>query len=166
LENEAYAFASDYMRLKVLYDHGGIYMDTDVEVLKDFEPFLDEQAFLGLEAPPVRLGSCVLGAKKKSTFIGNWLSFYDYAHFKDENGKLNLKPNTHTITEIAKLRYPYLHLDNKRIEYMPDVTVYPVDYFCPLNRKTQEMNVTQDTHAIHRFNNSWIHLREQAQKEN
>jgi len=159
LECGAYAFASDYMRLKTIYDNGGIYMDTDVEVTQNFDKFLDCPAFIGLETPPIRMASCVIGAKKKSTFVENWLSFYNDASFIGEDGALNLKPNTHTITEISHIRYPRLKL-NDTIERFSDLTVFPVEYFSPFNRKTQELNATENTHAIHRFAGSWLHFRE------
>ena len=120
-ENKKYAFVSDYVRLKVLYDHGGIYLDTDVEIKKDLSPFLENKLFLGFMYDSL-LGTAVIGAEKNNEVIKNLLDKY-------QNKKLEYVPNNNMFTKYFLDNYSNFRLNNKYQELQSDIKVYPKEYF-------------------------------------
>ncbi|MCD2502365.1 mannosyltransferase [Clostridium sp. NSJ-145] len=120
-DNKKYAFVSDYARLKVLYDHGGIYFDTDVEVKKDLEPFLENNLFLGFMYDSL-LGTAVIGACKNNTIIKELLDKYNTI-------KLEYIPNNNMFTEYFLKNYPSFKLNNEYQKVEEGVSIYPKEYF-------------------------------------
>ena len=126
-----YAFVSDYIRIAVLYKYGGIYMDTDVQVLKPLDRFL----------------SC-----GHQPFMEKLLHDYDDRSFLDANGKPNLTTNVTYITDACVAAG--LRLDNT-LQTVEGFTLYPSEYFCPKDWLTREVHLTENSHAIHHFDGSW-----------
>lgn len=151
-ENKKWAFITDYVRLYVLYHYGGIYMDTDVEVLKSLDIFLKNQAFSGFEDENY-IPTGIMGSVKKHIWIEKLLKFYEDKHFI-ENGKLDLTPNTQTITDITKKEF-HLILNNRKQFLKEGLVLYPKDYFCPKNHYNGKIYLTKNTYTIHHFNGSW-----------
>ena len=116
-KNKKYAFVSDYARLKVLYEHGGIYLDTDIEVKKDLSDFLNNNLFLGFMYDSL-LGTAVIGASKNNRIIGELLEKYDYKELKYE-------PNNNMFTEYFLNNYPNFRLNNEYQELNDNVKIYP-----------------------------------------
>lgn len=152
LEAKKYAFVSDYIRLAVLYEYGGIYLDTDVKVLKSFNSLLDNKAFVGFESREM-IATCVIGAEKKHKIIKELLNYYSTITFFTENNNLNLIPNTVLMTR--KLKSLGLRLNNT-FQILNDINIYPRDYFSAYNNLTKELNITKNTYSIHLFNGSWV----------
>jgi len=152
-ESRKWAFVSDYMRLHILYNHGGIYMDTDVEVIKPIDEFLHLQAFSGFESS-ITISTGIMAAQKGNVWIKELLKYYDKATFIKSNGKLNLTTNVITITKDTKKLYPKLKLNNTE-QHFEHVSFYPSEYFCPFNCDTRSLNLTPNTFAIHHFVASW-----------
>lgn len=147
-----YAFVSDYIRLYVLYNYGGIYMDTDVKVLKSFNELLKNKAFMGFESLN-RVATCVIGAEKESVVIKEMLDLYNNRNFINHKGEIDLTPNTVIIKPILK---KYNIKFNNILQEKNAVTIYPIEYFCPFNPLTEEMNLTNNSYAVHLFSASWI----------
>lgn len=151
-EAKKFAFVSDYIRIYVLYHFGGIYMDTDVEVVKSFDDeFLTCESFSGYETP-TSISTGIMGSVAGQALFEKLLSFYDSAVFKNEDGTLNIITNVAIITEIAKENgfVP----DNTRKSIL-GFTVFPQTYFCPLSHDTDETCFTEKTYTIHHFSGTW-----------
>lgn len=151
-ENKKYAFVSDYVRLYAVYNYGGIYFDTDLEVLKKLDCFLDYNAFTGFEGNDFSF-TAVFGARKKSKWIERLLNYYSDRHFVLENGKLDTTPNTEIVHCINIKDYKLI--PNNTYQELSDFVIFPNEYFSPKNWKTGEINLTKNTYTIHHFNASW-----------
>lgn len=144
-----FAFVSDVARLCALLTEGGIYLDTDVRVLKSFNPYLDNRSFIGMESP-YRVSTAVIGAEPNTDWISDFYKLYTSKHFIGIAGKLKLDPNTQLLTYFFSTRYPY---DEKML------TRYDIEYFCAKIFLTNEYKLTENTVAIHEFQKSWMQVR-------
>ena len=152
-DNKMWAFVSDYVRLMALYENGGIYLDTDVEVINSFDRILNNDAFAGFESR-YNLGSAIVGSKKNNKWIKNLLDIYNDKHFIKEDGKLDKTPNTKYFTDITVSDYG-LKLNNK-LQHLNNVTIYPRDYFYSENLYTRKTKMTDNSICIHHWNGSWV----------
>ena len=100
-QKRKYAFVSDYVRLYALNQMGGIYLDTDIEVIKCFDDILNNDFFIGFENEKY-IATCVIGAQKGNMLIKYFMSFYEYRKFINEDGSLNTHTNTKIITRMLK----------------------------------------------------------------
>lgn len=140
-----YAFVSDVCRLYALYREGGIYLDTDIEVLKSFDPYLTHKSFVGYEVDDL-VGTGVIGAEKEEEWIKMMYdSYMNPCGFISWDGSLYNTPNTIRLTNMLK---------NILKEKQP--VVYPVDYFCAKKWDTKELLVTNNTVCIHHYQSSWF----------
>ncbi|WP_078545765.1 glycosyltransferase family 32 protein [Litchfieldia alkalitelluris] len=153
-EAQKYAFVTDYVRLYVLLNYGGIYMDTDVEVLRNLDPFLEHSAFSGTESEKY-VPTGIIGAKKNHPWIKRLFRYYDTANFKNSDGSLNLRTNVQVITEITLKEYGWIPED-KTQKIKDDVYLYSSEFFCPYNWLTKELKLTNNSYCIHHFHGSWI----------
>ena len=151
-ENKKWAFVSDYVRLYALYNHGGIYMDTDVQVLKPLDAFLNDQAFSGFEAYD-RVPTGIMGAEKEHHFFKKLLDYYTDRKFVLNDGKFDYTTNVEIITKYCYDRG--LNLNNTK-QTIENFTLYPSDYFCPKDYITKKVNITVNSYAIHHFDGSWV----------
>lgn len=151
-ENKKFAFVTDYVRLYVLYNFGGIYMDTDVEVRKPLDEFLDNEAFSGFESS-IYVPTGIMGSEKGNTLFKILLDYYNDRHFVKDDGTLDTTTNVKIITSILNERNLKL---NNMYQKLEGITLYPSDYFCPINARTREKNITKNTYTIHWFAGSWI----------
>ena len=156
-EEKAWGFVPDVARLQIIYSYGGIYLDTDVEIVKSFDPLLNNSAFMGIEAGSFDKGTIALGlgfgAEKGNELIGFLLNGYQKLHFREDNGKLN------------RISAPQLQLPlfiekgfNQKDEFQVicGTAIYPSDFFCPLSLKTGILTITQNTYSIHQYDGSWF----------
>lgn len=153
-ESKKWAFVSDYIRVKVLYEYGGIYMDTDVEVIKSLDKFLKHPAFSGFETETF-IPTGIMACEKGNLWMKTLLEYYNDRHFIFENGEMDLTTNVVSITENTKKLYPDMVLDGKFLE-LKDVVFYPKEYFCPIDYETKKCLKTKNTHTIHYFAGSWM----------
>lgn len=150
--NKKWAFVSDYVRIWALYNQGGIYLDTDVEVIKNFEDLLESDLFFGLEQKG-RVSTAVIGAKRKNNFLKDILNYYDTIRF-EVNGVLNQTPNTIIISEMLYNK----GLDKEQQENCiidNSIYIYSQEYFSPKDPLTNVINRSNNTYAIHYFSASW-----------
>lgn len=150
--NKKFAFVADYVRLYALYHYGGIYMDTDVEVLRPLDAFLVYPAFSGFEVADA-IPTGIMGAEKGSSWAKQELDYYADLSFILPNGAFNMKPNVQIITEHALSRG---FIPNNQFQVInSEFAVFPKDYFCPKSYVDGEIHLTENTHTIHHFAGSW-----------
>lgn len=155
-QSKKFAFVTDYVRLKVLYDLGGIYMDTDVEVLKPLDDLLQYPAFSGFEGPN-RIHTGTMGAEKHNKWIKLLLDYYDNKHFILEDGSLDLTTNVKTITDITVANYPIIL--NNTMQIFADFVMLPFDYLCAKDLVDGVVKKTKNTYTVHHFAGSWTSLK-------
>jgi mannosyltransferase OCH1-like enzyme len=151
-EAKKWAFVTDYVRLYALYTNGGIYMDTDVEVIKPLDVFLKHKAFSGFE-DDTRIPTGIMAAEKEHPLFKEWLDQYNDKKFLLCDGTLNLETNVVAITKSMKKSGMQF---NNTLQTINDCTFYPNDYFCPLNNNTGKLDKTENTYTIHWFSTSWL----------
>lgn len=151
-----YAFVSDYVRLHALYNYGGIYMDTDVEVLKPLDRFLVHESFWGFEDNK-HIATCIIGACREHFLIKDFLDYYSGRDFVSLDGSYDLTTNVAIITKICTERCSLV--DNGELQELQNGTVfYPRTYFSPYDYINCESFITNNSFAIHHFVKSWLPL--------
>lgn len=147
-----FAFVTDYVRLWALFNEGGVYMDTDVEILKPLDDLLHLSAFTGYEGsktqPPV---TGLMASEAHGEWVKEQLDAYQDAHFVKEDGSFDLTTNTVRISKI--MRDNGFVQDGKYSVYK-DMHVFPTEYFCP-RQTTGEIFLTENTYCDHHFMGTW-----------
>lgn len=157
-DSRKYAFAADYVRLYALYHYGGIYLDTDVEVLKSFDDLLDLPYFIGKEPSETGIEAAVLGAEKGNVLIGNMLGSYQDRSFLLPEGDMDVMPLPYKMRACIESQFFY-HPIQKKEEFVNNedyINVFPEDFFSPKDFHTLEIKTTERTYAIHHFAGSWM----------
>ena len=149
-----YAFVSDYARFDILYQYGGVYFDTDVEVIKDLRPIIQKGAFIGVEKGTRSLLNAGLGiaSPAASGIYSEILDSYNSEQFVKEDGSLNLKTVVERVSEIF-VKHGFFESDT--LQYVADTFIYPSEYFCPKDVLTGELTITQNSCSIHHYDGSW-----------
>ena len=150
-EARKWAFVSDVARLYALVTVGGIYMDTDVEVIRPLDDLLIYDAVSGFESEK-RIPTGLMGSCAKQELFMEFLDDYKNIHFKRHDGRLDLTTNVTRITDHC-LKYG-LQLNNS-IQTIKGFTLLPYDYLCPKNFENGELKITGNTFCIHHFDGSW-----------
>ena len=148
-----FAFVSDFVRVNALYNYGGIYLDTDVEVFKSFDDLLDNDSFWGFEEKNY-IATSTIGCKKGNKLIKEFLSKYDDKKFIFENGQENLETNVSIVSEIISSLGVEMNNKYQNIEGL--ATFYPQEYFSPYDYLNCYSKATSNTYAIHHFYKSWL----------
>ena len=146
-----YAFVSDYVRLYAMYTYGGIYMDTDVEVLKPLDEFLWHEALSGFENSS-QISTGLMACREGFPLFGELLEYYDTAKFINSDGTLNTTTNVVTITEKMLKRG---FVPNGQYQIVEGFALYPQNVFCPEHSKLSDPEYMKDTATIHFFAGSW-----------
>lgn len=154
-----YAFVSDYARFWILYKYGGLYFDTDVEVIRSMDDIIERGPFMG----------CENGAKEGATTLGvapglglgvnpglglykTILDRYSNIHFLNHKGYQNIKTVVEYTTELLQ-SYGLKNVND--IQKVAGIWIYPQRYFCPMDMNTGELNIVDDTRSIHHYMASW-----------
>lgn len=148
-----YAFVTDYVRLKVLFEYGGFYMDTDVELLKSLDGFLSDRAVIGFENNFFVNSGQMLAAEVGHPILAEMMERYEQVNFFRSDGSLYLLGCPHVNTEVLEnhgLR------KNGQEQTVADCHVYPADWFNPLDSATGVLQTTTNTVSIHWYSMSWI----------
>ena len=156
-----YAFVSDYARFWVLYKYGGLYFDTDVEVIRPLDDIIARGNFMGFETDASPDGSDAgsiapglgLGVNPGLGLVKKMLGFYDGKHFVHEAVMKNQITVVHIATQVLR--------DNglrnvTGIQQVGDVWIYPAEYFCPINVTTGRIHVEKNTRTIHHYAGTWV----------
>ena len=152
-----WAFVSDYVRFKILYEQGGVYFDTDVEVIRSFQKILEQGSFMGCENVDLQHGVSVapglgFAVEPGNSFIAEILEDYEKSSFYKEDGSLNLYTIVERTTDL--LRRHGLQ-ETMEIQQVAGIKIYPAEYFCPINMNTGKLEITPNTCSIHRYAASW-----------
>jgi hypothetical protein len=145
-----WAFVADVFRLYAVKTFGGIYLDTDVEVRKSFNDFLQHSFFIGSEKNGKfeSIGTAVIGAEKENPIISDMLCLYDEISFFKQNGLYDLTPNTIRLVSVLKnYGVQNVYSDQDVIKIGGRATIYPINYFCI---------DSAESYAVHHFEASWI----------
>lgn len=166
-----YAFVSDYARFWILYKYGGLYFDTDVEVIKSMDKIIDRGNFMGCEkaaipgATPMQMGVAPglgLGVNPGLGLLKEILDAYTTFHFHNEDGTLNTKTIVDYTSEIL---CKHGLQNTSKIQNVADVWIYPHDYFAPKNVDTKLLTITNNTVSIHHYDASWAEWYDRAAGE-
>lgn len=153
-ENKKWAFVSDYARLAIIYEHGGVYLDTDVELIKNINEFLNNDSFFCCENKKLIATGLGFGAKPKNKLVKRMLDEYENIHFSDGNSIIDKTPcpirNTIAIKKVIGDK-----IFDKKYEFDNNI-ILPKEYFCPLDYETKKLNITKNTFGIHWYNESWL----------
>jgi mannosyltransferase OCH1-like enzyme len=147
-KQKRYAFVADYMRLLALYNEGGIYMDTDVEVVRPFDDLLDKVFFIGRESP-TSVGVGIIGATKGHPFLKVILNILDA---EAKSGKISFQP-------LPELVYALLQTKEAQgITILPEECCYPYNPYSSdvIRRKPLLSNMSERTYCVHHWEGSWL----------
>ncbi|MEH7549369.1 glycosyltransferase family 32 protein [Neobacillus vireti] len=148
-----FAFVSDYVRVLALYNYGGIYLDTDVEVFKSFDNLLHHPSFWGFEQESY-IATSTIGSKKNNKLIKIFLDTYKNKRFINEDGKYNDLTNVRVITEI--LTNLGLRTNGEYQEIKGLGVFYPQTYFSPYDYINCQKLISEQTYTLHYFHKSWL----------
>ena len=153
-KQKKWAFVADYARTKALYEYGGIYFDTDMEVLRNLDEFTDNGLVVGLEDSKRPNAAIVICPKKHDKNIKKLLDMYKKMKF-DPKSPGDLFEIAIPV-QLEKLFTPLgLKLGSKKIQKLDGVTIYPREYFYPYSYDMQDNIFTDKTATIHHFSGSW-----------
>ena len=148
-----WAFVSDVARFKILYDVGGIYFDTDVEVIKKFDKIIANGSFMGVERKSFINSGLGMYAEPGLNIFKEVLDLYNTLHYINPDGSYNTKTVVDYVTEIF-VNHGYK--DTGNIQTIANITIYPEEYFCPKDYETKKIVITENTYSIHHFDGSWL----------
>ena len=152
-ENKKWSFVSDYCRYFALYNFGGIYLDTDVELIKRLDDL--PETFVGFEIGNGAVASGLIrGAKKGDLICKSMCELYEHDEFNKDSG-LNLETVCQRETKI----FIQHGLDIKKkgtIQVVGETFIYPEEYFCPFDYLTGKLFLTSNTYSIHHYLSSWV----------
>ena len=147
-----WAFVSDYVRLKVLYENGGIYLDTDVEIIKPIDDLIKENGYMGFDDNGVISTGLGFACEKGNELVKILLADYDDISFVRPDGSYDITPcpdrNTQTMVKLG------FDLEKKNQIFM-GIHMLPEDYLCPMKYYTGKKIITKNTYSIHHFCASW-----------
>lgn len=158
-EAKKWAFVTDYVRLCAMTKYGGIYMDTDVEVLRPLDCFLEHKAFSGFESES-SIPTGIMACEKDFSLFCEFLKYYDDVSLYDSNGNLQYITNVTIMTNICVKKGLK---QNNTFQIIDGFVLYPKDYFCPVSHRTGKLKKTKNTYTIHWFAGSWLDEKTKAQ---
>lgn len=158
--SQKWAFVSDYVRFDILYKYGGVYFDTDVELIKSIDDILEKGSFMGCEKTNGFSVNPGLGiaAEAGNGLYKRVLDRYGDRHFIQNDGSFDQLTVVEFVTDILKDKG--LSNSDNIIQNVEGITIYPKEYFCPMNYRTGELKITNNTRSIHHYTASWHTKRE------
>lgn len=153
-----WGFAPDYARLDVVYQHGGIYFDTDVELIRNIDHLLDNKAFFGFDRAKDTTKNNVncgegFGAEAYHPILKEMMAAYEALQFKKSDGSLDMTPSPLYTTKCLEKR----GLKNEnRDQQLGDVQIYSSDVLCPKSFGEIKLHLTERTVSIHHFDATWL----------
>lgn len=158
-QEKKYAFASDYIRLYALYEYGGIYLDSDIEVFKSFDDLLNNKSFTGFETEK-DIAAWIFASEKHNPLFKELMSYYDNKKFLLHDGSYDMTPNVIPVTQTM---IKHGLITNGEYQKLANITIYPRTYFCPkIPYGSYEDCYSANTYAQHLFNGAWV---EESDKE-
>ena len=160
-EKKKYAFAADYIRFYALYHEGGVYLDSDVEVVKSFDDLLDLPYFIGAEKAGTP-EAAIIGAERGCDWIKQCLDYYDGRHFALADGSMDISKLPEIMDKQIRTLKPLRVLtlaeskDIRQMDMEKEVLVMSDAFFSPKVFDSRQVELTPDTYAIHHYQNSWF----------
>ncbi len=162
-EAKAWGFVPDYIRLWIIYNHGGFYLDTDVQVVRDLSPLCKYSAFAGLQDIGCVALGLGFGAEAGNPIIKAHMQQYEQLRFVNEDGIYNKTPSPDYTTKLL-LSFGF-DLQSDAIQDLGNITIFPKEYFCPKDFATGITRLTPDSYSIHQFDASWYTEEQQKKKK-
>lgn len=147
-----YAFVSDYARFDIIYKYGGIYFDTDVEVIKPMDDIISNGAFFGLESAGSLAAGLGMASQAGNPIYLEILKSYEASKFIMPDGKQDLTTVVKRVSDIFR-KYGFRDIDE--IQTVAGCTIYPPEYFCPISVNDGKLRITDNTRTIHHYAQSW-----------
>lgn len=148
-----WAFVSDYARLDIVFSHGGIYLDTDVELLRSLNGLLENELFFAMERQNCQINTGLgFGAEKGDQLLRELMRIYEKLSFILEDGSYNLTPCPKYTTDFFKKNGFCVEDKTQRLKH---VVILSSEYFCPMNYHTGTIDITNYTYGIHWYEASW-----------
>ncbi len=149
-----YAFVSDYARIKALKEYGGVYFDTDLEVVKPFDEYLEGKSLvMGFESEGLLI-TAFIACEKEHPFISQFLDTYNSRKFINPDGSYDLTTINDHYSALAKEWG--VDLSKNELQNISDtVIVYPIEYFCGFDTRNWHVATTDNTCTIHHMASSW-----------
>ena len=159
-EAKKYAFVADYIRFYAVYNYGGIYFDSDVEVIRPFDRFLNLPYFVGVEAVPTSVELAAFGAEKGTAWVKHAMEYYEGRSFIQENGQMDINTMPVVIGEHLRKKYQWTPIEDlSQFDPVPSkFCILPLDWFCAHPSDPENgirYYITENTHSIHHYANSW-----------
>ena len=159
--HKKWAFVTDFVRLQAMTTQGGIYMDTDVELVKPLTSYLKHEAFGGFEAPD-RVCTAVMACREGFPLFREFMEHYYEMSFLNPDGSLNVTTNVDTVSEIL---LGHGLAPNGQLQTVAGLTIYPSDVFSPVDFESGQLHRTRKTVGIHWFSGSWYTEEEKRRRE-
>lgn len=154
-ERSKWAFVSDYARFWILYNYGGVYFDTDVEVIRPMDDIIARGAFMGFEKSVNGVGVASglgISAPKEHPFFHEVITYYSNIHFVDDKGAQ--LPGT-VVMHITNLLLSHGLILENTYQNINGIHIYPSDFLNPLDDATGKLNITSNTRSIHHYAKTW-----------
>ncbi|MBQ6018800.1 MAG: glycosyl transferase [Clostridia bacterium] len=153
-EAKKWGFVPDYARLDIIYRYGGIYLDTDVEIVRSFDPLLELQGFAGFQDESLVALGLGFGAEAGNPVIRALMNAYETLHFINASGECNSTPSPRINTAV--LAEGFGLIPNGGRQELEGMSVFPSEYFCPKSFDDGVLRKTDNTYSIHHFDASWF----------
>ena len=155
---QKWVFVSDVARLMIVWTHGGVYLDTDVELLHPLDSLLAYKAYFGMEGVAINTG-VGFGAERGNPLVGAMLRAYQDAPFLKADGQYDTEPCPVKNTRAAR---DFGYVENGSLQEIQGMLFLPPEYLCPLDYRTMNAGVTPNTISIHHYSMSWMSAGEKA----
>jgi Glycosyltransferase sugar-binding region containing DXD motif len=161
-DKKLYPFVADYVRIYAMVEYGGVYLDTDMELLSSIDAFLENEAFTGFENK-TRVAAGIMGCNKENKVFRQMLDYYNSVNFIDANNDIN-------ITTICSVMMDVLEEDGFEYknseQYLKNIHIYERDIFYPKKLQNGEFRITDKSVSIHHYSGSWLTSRQKIRGEN
>jgi len=163
-EAHKYAFAADFIRLYAVYNYGGIYMDMDIEVIKNFDELLDSPYILAYEKEN-GIEAGIFGAEKHHPLIKQCLDYYQNRKFINTQGQMSITPLPEIMYNLLSINHRFQKRTSLQMGTEPQtIYLFPNEYFTAKSYTTGKITCTRNTYTIHHFAGSWVSKTEKIKK--
>ena len=152
-EKKKWAFVSDYARLWSIYKNGGIYLDTDVELIRELD-LTNVKTFFCLQDEKLIATGLGFGSEPNNILIKKMMDDYENIRFIKKRNELDL--TSCPVRNTKSVEYFFSENGVIEIKSKGDITIYPPEYFCPIDFETKQIKITENTIAIHWFSGTWL----------
>lgn len=156
-EHKKWAFVADYVRMYVLHKYGGIYLDTDVELLKNLDDFRYQYAYMGMEESGCVASGLGMGTVAKNPILKEILETYDAITLRDIESWSRWKVNADWESNILR---KYGFLANNEYQIVQNIAIFPSEFFSPVLVGHNKIDISKNTYSIHHYHYSWLDEKE------